>query len=263
MNASFNFGTDEIAAEIDDSVAILRFGRQAFDYVPDLQTREKYLSFFDVIDDDPTINTLLTINQVGSFDEAAYAQFLAAILDTDIDLCNLDDLSEFKRSSARSRQIYLHQYSIKRRLDSNTILIDGLQGTVVTPFFGECLAADFRFATEDMCFSLAHVKYGLHPSGALAFFLPRYVGQSKAVELLLKGGTLTAKEALEVGLINEILPTEEFESHCITAAKEISKISTAETKATKLLNASYRRELENYFETESNLYLIKPNIRRV
>ena len=128
-----------------------------------------------------------------------------------------------------------------------------LQGNIVTPFFGSSLSMDFRYASEDMSFSLAHLKYGLHPSGALPFFLSRYLNHSKAIEILFKCEKLTAKEALDLGLISAILPTEDFENHCLKEVEKICHLDTRVIHATKLLANFSRVELRNYFDIESAL----------
>ena len=75
---------------------------------------------------------------------------------------------------------------ILRLIELKKITYIGLQGEVVTPFFGASLSFDFRFASRDMCFSLAHSQYGLHASGALPFFLPRFLQYSQAIEIILE-----------------------------------------------------------------------------
>ena len=131
------------------------------------------------------------------------------------------------------------------------LIIDGLQGVVVTPFFGESLSADIRLASDDLCFSLAHKKFGLHPTGGLIFFLPRFVGQGKANEILLTTDVIDAKSALELGLVSHIFPNEDFEYSCIQTAKELAGLSQATIETTKKLSFNYKADLQNYFRQET------------
>lgn len=238
-----------------ERVAIVTLDRSIYAQITDLGSREEYFSFMDAVDNDDGVDTILTINEAGSFDEAAYGKLLTSIMGEEVDLMNLDDSVEFKRNPARSRQIYFLRYHLMRRLDTNRLVVDGLQGTVTTPFFGECLSADLRFATPETHFSLCHVKYGLHPTAALAFFLPRFVGHGKATALLLEGGEINAEEALELGLINEIFPKADFEDQCIEAARRLCKVNAARIGARKMIYSPLRNSLESYLETEADLYL--------
>ena len=243
----------EFSIDVDDEVLIFRFGENAFDYLIDLDKRESYFQIMDVIDDDPDIKVILSLAEAGCLNDEAYARYLRKIFGADIDLKEVGGSAVLRENIDRFRQLHFHHYTVKRRVASNKIIIDGLSGSVVTPFFGETLSADLRFASNDMRFSLAHKKYGLGPSGELAFFLPRYVGQGKAMELLLTVDYIDAEQALELGLINRIIPAHDFESRCVELAKEAGKLSVPTIKSTKLLSSSYMRELDNYFEAELTL----------
>ena len=137
--------------------------------------------------------------------------------------------------------------------DYKKIVIFALNGCIVTPFFGASLAADFRFASEESGYCLAHFKYGLHPSGGLPFFLPRFVGQSKATEILFGGKNITAKDAFKLNIINKIFPVEDFENKCLEEATVLSKIDNSVVRLTKRLISSYHEELEKYFNIEGKM----------
>lgn len=243
----------DVSIEIDDDIAILRFGKNAINYLIDLSKRDNYFELLDAVNEDPEIKILLRLCEPGSLDETSYREYIKSLSGEGVTLNDLGSSRNFKGSVGRTRQLCFHQYSIMRNLSSKTLMIDGLQGTIVTPFFGQSLSADLRFVSEDMCYSLEHKKYGLHPTGALPFFLPRYIGQGKACEMLLTNENISAKEALEMGLVNRIFPSDQFETECIKAAKEIAQISTPTIETTKLLSFTYANELERYFKTELQL----------
>jgi len=242
-----------ISIEIDDAVLILKFGEDAYDFLTDLDKRNRYFQMMDAVENDEDIKVILTLCEPDSLNEDAYVRFLRRICGTDIALEDIGSSWEFKENTDRIKQLRFHRYAIERRVASKKIIIDGLRGTIVTPFFGETLTADLRYASDGMCFSLAHKKYGLHPAGALAFFLPKYIGQGRAVELMLTADYIDAKQAHELGLINRILPAVDFESQCIELAKEVSRVSMETLTSTKLLLTSYKKELDNYFEAEETL----------
>ena len=131
----------------------------------DLETVDEHFSQYDLLENDPTIKALLIVNEHGIFGEEAYKEFLTEISGNDLSQAPVQDFLDVDKWIFRAREIRILQRLILRILDFSKISISGLQGTVVTPFFGLSLASDFRFATEDMSFSLSHVKYGLQPTG--------------------------------------------------------------------------------------------------
>jgi len=242
-----------ISIGVDDAVLILKFGGDAYDFLTDLDKRDRYFQMMDAVEKDEDIKVVLTLCEPDSLNEEAYVRFLRGMCGADIEPEGIGSSREFKENIDRIKQLRFHEYAIQRRIATKKILIDGLRGTIVTPFFGQTLAADLRYASDDMCFLLAHKKYGLHPSGALAFFLPKYIGQGRAIELMLTTDYIDAKQAQELGLINYVIPANNFESECIALAKKVSCVPTETLTSTKLLSTTYRKELDDYFKTEETL----------
>lgn len=243
----------DISIDYDEEVLILDYGNNVFNFLTDLDKRECYFKIMDVVNDAPDIKVVLSLAEPDSLNEEVYEGYLRNVCGTDVGLKDLSNSWAFKEKIKRTRQLCFHRYTIERRVASKKIHIDGLRGTIVTPFFGETLSGDLRYATPDMRFSLIHKKYGLHPSGALAFFLPRYVGQGRAIELMLTTDYIDAEQAVELGLINGIFPPEDFVSECIKLAKKVSSLSLATIGSTKLLSTPFKEELDSYFEAEENL----------
>jgi len=242
-----------ISLEIEDAVLIIKFGNDVFDLFTDMDKRHGYFQLMDAVEDDDSIKVVLMLCKPDCLNEEAYKKFMETMCDTDVNLENIGDSFKFKESENRINQLNFQRYVIERRVASKKIFISGLRGTVVTPFFGEALASDLRYVSDDMHFSLAHKKYGLYPTGALAFFLPKYIGQGRSIELMLTVDSINAEQALNLGLINRILQTKDFESRCIQMAKEVSSLSMGTLSSTKLLSTSYKKELNEYFDTEETL----------
>ena len=249
---AFEYEDGEVRRYIHEEVAVIKLRGNVFGGMTDLETVDEHFSQYDLLENDPTIKALLIVNEHGIFGEEAYKEFLTEISGNDLSQAPVQDFLDVDKWIFRAREIRILQRLILRILDFSKISISGLQGTVVTPFFGLSLASDFRFATEDMSFSLSHVKYGLQPTGGLAFFLPRYLNQSKAVELLFQGGTIDAEQALELGLINAILPKKDFENHCIEEAKKLCTVDYHVLQTTKHLLYYFKDELQKYFTKESD-----------
>jgi 2-(1,2-epoxy-1,2-dihydrophenyl)acetyl-CoA isomerase len=72
------------------------------------------------------------------------------------------------------------------------------------------LACDLVVAHEDAYFLLAFVNIGLVPDGGSSLFIPSRVGMARAAEMAMLGERVPARQALEWGLVNRVLPAGEF-----------------------------------------------------
>jgi 2-(1,2-epoxy-1,2-dihydrophenyl)acetyl-CoA isomerase len=79
----------------------------------------------------------------------------------------------------------------------------GVGVTMILPF-------DVRIASEDAKLGLAFVKLGILPGLGSTHLLPRIVGRAKALELVMSARTIPAREALEIGLVNRVVPGPEL-----------------------------------------------------
>jgi 2-(1,2-epoxy-1,2-dihydrophenyl)acetyl-CoA isomerase len=87
----------------------------------------------------------------------------------------------------------------------------GVGVTMILPF-------DVRIASEEAKLGLAFVKLGILPGLGSTHLLPRLVGRAKALELVLSARTLPAREALEIGLVNAVVPAEKL----MASARELA-----------------------------------------
>ena len=254
---TYEYEDGEVMRYIRDEIAVIKLKGNVFGGMTDLEIVEENFSSYDALQEDSRVKALLIVNEHGIFGEEAYREFLTEISGKRTSEDELQNFLELDKWIFRTREIRVLQRLVMKTLNFRKICVYGLQGTVVTPFFGLSLAADFRFATEDMRFSLSHANYGLHPSGALAFFLPRYLPQNQATTLLLQGGEISAEQALERGLITAILPRKDFEAHCIEEAQRLCAINPNVVTMTKPLLYHFKAELQEYFTTEANLFELK------
>ena len=88
--------------------------------------------------------------------------------------------------------------------------IAAIPGITAGTTFSLALACDFRIASEKARFSMVFVKRGLVPDNGATYYLPRMIGVSKALELMLMGDTFDAREAESLGLVNRVVPHEDL-----------------------------------------------------
>lgn len=127
-----------------------------------------------------------------------------------------------------------------------------VQGSVAGAGVSLMLACDLVLAAEQTVFTLAYTGIGTSPDGGASYFLPRLVGQKKALELMLLSDRFDAKQAQAWGLINWQVPAAEIAT---TAQSIVTRLAQGPTKAyaecKKLSQASWDNTLEQQFDAEN------------
>src|SRR5207253_5341370 len=85
------------------------------------------------------------------------------------------------------------------------------------------LAADIRIAAEGAVFGQNFAKVGLFPDFGGTYFLPQLVGPAKAAELFYTGDMIDAKTALQLGIVNQVVPATELEAEVNSLAQKIAQ----------------------------------------
>jgi E-phenylitaconyl-CoA hydratase len=98
----------------------------------------------------------------------------------------------------------------------------------------KALACDIRICAESARMALAEVKVGLCPPGG-SFALPRLVGLSNAMWLLLSGEPVDAAEALRMGLVTRVVPQAELMPTARQMARTIAGNAPLAVRATRKL----------------------------
>ncbi|UOX92782.1 enoyl-CoA hydratase-related protein [Amycolatopsis sp. FBCC-B4732] len=92
-------------------------------------------------------------------------------------------------------------------------------------------SADVRFAAAGAKFTTAFARRGLIAEYGVAKLLPELVGQGRARDLLLSGRTFTAEQALDYGLVQEVVPAEELPLRAHAYATELATYSAPRSMA--------------------------------
>jgi len=85
------------------------------------------------------------------------------------------------------------------------------------------LACDIRIAGEDSQLGLTEVNLAIIPGGGGTQRLPRLVGRGKALEMILTGARVDAREALRIGLVERVVPTAEVHTSAQALAKMLAE----------------------------------------
>jgi enoyl-CoA hydratase/carnithine racemase len=122
-------------------------------------------------------------------------------------------------------------------------VIAQLQGVATANGMGLAAAADLVIASERVKMGLTAINVGLNCVGPILPVM-RCVGRKKALELLLYGNLLKAQEALELGLVNRVVPHEELDAEALKWAEDLATRSPLAVQIAK--SAFYQAEDMEY-----------------
>jgi enoyl-CoA hydratase/carnithine racemase len=106
--------------------------------------------------------------------------------------------------------------------DLDKPLVAAINGVAVGAGLDMALMCDMRIMSTSARLSEGYVKLGLAPGDGGAYYLPRLIGISRALELLLTGEFVDAEEALRIGIVNRISAPEQLMSDTMTLARTLA-----------------------------------------
>lgn len=117
------------------------------------------------------------------------------------------------------------------------------------------LYCDMVIATEKSRFGQPEIQVGVFPPIAALIF-PRIIGRKKAMELILSGETIGAQEALNLGLINKVIPEASFQEEVNGFIEKFKKLSGIVLKLAKEATlAGLNDDLDKGLRTIEKIYL--------
>ena len=114
-------------------------------------------------------------------------------------------------------------------------------------------ASDLVVAAASAKFVMAYTGVGLTPDGSSSWFLPRMVGLRRALELTFTNRVLSADEALEWGLITQVVPDDEFPAAVAGMAADIAANAPLAVRAIKRMMRA--AETETFEQNVHHVFL--------
>lgn len=162
----------------------------------------------------------------------------------------------FEGDPARLRENYrsgIQQVPLAfRNIDVPTIA--AVNGPAIGAGCDIACMCDLRLASEKARFGATFLSLGLISGDGGAFFLPRIVGFSKALELAFTCRVIDAAEALRIGLVSEVVPPERLMERSIEVASEIARHPARTLRmAKRLFYCTQDKSLEDTLELSAAL----------
>ncbi len=131
-------------------------------------------------------------------------------------------------------------------------VIAAVNGAAVGVGIAYAAACDRRIAAESARFAAIFVRRGLAPDGGSTYYLPRLVGMAHATHLVLTGDILDARQALAIGLVDEVCPDDELLDRARAYAVRLAAgASVAVDLARRAIRRSFERDLDGALAFET------------
>jgi len=221
-----------------DDIGYVTLNRPEVLNVYNLQMRDELYQVLGAIRDDPEVKVVI-------FQGAGERAFCAGA-----------DLTEFLTAPSPlvARQVRWERDVWGLFLSITKPLIAALHGYVLGSGIEIALCCDIRLASEDTQFGLPEVGLGIIPAAGGSQTLPRTIGSTKALEMLLIGRWIKAEEALRLKLVNRLVPRAELLPEAVKLASKIKACSPlAVNYAKQAVTRGLDLSLEQGLELEARL----------
>jgi enoyl-CoA hydratase len=154
------------------------------------------------------------------------------------------------------RFVYGGQAMISQIDNSSKVVIAMINGYALGGGLEIALGCDLRVASTNARLGFPEVRLGLFPAWGGTQRLARLVGRGIAKELIFTGRQITAEEALQLGIVNRVVPPEVLEEACGNLGREIAANSMlAVRQAKKCLNRGPEMSLGEALSYEAEAWL--------
>ena len=167
------------------------------------------------------------------------------------DLKSFAEYGEALPSAIKELTVYLHA-AVSRLLRMQKPLIVAVNGTAAGAGFSLAMTGDLVLTARSAKFTMAYTAAGLTPDGGASYILPRLAGVRRAQQLILTNRRLSAEEALDWGLVTEVVDDDALATQAQALATQLASGPTrALAKTRELLLGNWDNSLEAQLEQEA------------
>jgi len=212
-----------IRSERDGAVAILTIDRPEVRNALDFKTSDELVQAWKEFGDDDRL-------RVAVLTGAGEKAFCAG--------ADLRDVGEFYRSMTSAERLRRADTEpglggITRNLRIDKPIIAAINGHCLAGGLEIALACDLRIASENATFGLPEVTHGIIPGAGGTQRLPRLIGPERALDLILSGRRIDAREAERIGLVAKIVPLAHLREQALSIATRIAENAPLAVRAAK------------------------------
>jgi 2-(1,2-epoxy-1,2-dihydrophenyl)acetyl-CoA isomerase len=224
---------------VNDGVATICLNRPEVRNAIDMRMGEETLDVARRVADDPAVRAVLICGNGP-----------ALTVGGDIDYFLTAPPETFGALFARMTTPFHEAFRVLSRIDAP--IVTAAHGAVAGGGLGYVYAADLVVAAENTKFVTAFVAIGLSGDGGGTWHLPRLIGPRRAAQAYLRNTPITAAEALEWGLVNEVVPDDDVRARAAQVAVELAQGPTpAYARMRALLRETWTNDLSAQLTAET------------
>ncbi|MFA7281814.1 MAG: enoyl-CoA hydratase [Sterolibacterium sp.] len=236
---------DSILLEIDDSIATVTLNRPQVLNALGPQMSQKLRDITESLETDPAIRAVVLRGAGEHFMAGGDIKWFQAQLGLAPEACR----------HSLERIIGEVNASVIRLRRMAKPVVASVQGAAVGFGLSLMCACDLAIAADNAYFSLAYTRIGATPDGGATYALPRLVGVKRAMEIALFGDQFDAQRALELGLVNRVVPLAELSGETRRIAARLALGPTlAYGRAKRLINESFDHSLTEQLLAEQESF---------
>ncbi len=164
------------------------------------------------------------------------------------------DIKDHTRDNVKAMLQSFHRI-FRTLAASDKITIASVQGYCLGGAMELATFCDFLIAADNSVFGQPEIKVGCYPPVAAAW-LPKLIGSRKAFEITMLGENISALEALNMGLVNKVVPVDRLTAETEDLIKKLSALSSVVLKKTKqALVAGMNKNFIQALDEAENIYL--------
>lgn len=159
---------------------------------------------------------------------------------------------------AIKQQFWDRLHSIPKKLaEIDKPVIAAVNGWASGAGVDVALQCDIRVAARSSSFRVSYTRFGLVPGNGGTYYLPRIVGEAKALELFWAAEPITAEEALRINLVNRVYDDADFMTQTLDFARDIaSRAPLAVRLVKRAVKQSHAMDLHTHLDMVSSHMLI-------
>ncbi len=226
--------------EVADGVAVLTLNRPQRNNAWNDKLGNAYFDRLEQADADPNVRAIVVTGAGRSFCPGADMEVLTSIGDGGAERAE-------QAARPKAARPMTHPLTVRKPL------IGAINGACAGLGLVQAMLLDIRFAAAGAKFTTAFARRGLIAEHSISWTLPRVVGTSVAMDLLVSARVFTAEEAKDLGVVNHVVPADEVVGAAVAYAKDLAQNVSPASMAT------IKRQVYNHLTVPVDVALAESN----
>lgn len=210
--------------KVEEGIATITLNRPERSNAFSVEMIKGWIDALELVRDDDSINVAILTGNGKAFcaggDLKAVKERKGFFMDTELSGHAFDAKTAIGRKNSLAKLIQRIPLLLE---EIDKPIIAAINGDAIGAGLDMALMCDYRIASEKARFSEGYIKLGVVPGDGGAYFLPRVVGISKALELLWLGDLIDAGEAARIGLVDRVVPDDSVMEETLRFAQRLSR----------------------------------------